>query len=278
MKSLQLKDLRPAKYNPRSITQTQKKRLAKSIDTFGDLSGVVFNIKTKTLISGHQRLDVIKGYSTKIITKPAKDDLGTTALGFIKATKDDKVVRVPIRLVSWDIRKEKLANIAANSLGGDFDNQKLGKLLAELKTEKFSIEHIGFSNAEIDTIIRKSKKQKASEAYSRKLEGPIYKIRGAKPKLSELMDTHKSDELKASILKHNLKPYIKRFLLEAASRHTVFKYDYIAEYYAHASKEIQGLMEDLCLVIVDYNKAIEHGYLKLSQEVMEMANESKKPK
>ena len=53
----------------------------------------------------------------------------------------------------------------------------------------------------------------------------------------------------------------------AAYRHTKFNYKNIAEYYAHANKEMQGLMEDSALVIIDFDKAIENGYVKLSEDI-----------
>ena len=59
----------------------------------------------------------------------------------------------------------------------------------------------------------------------------------------------------------------KKFLKFAAQRHNVFTYSKIADYYAHSSKEMQVLMEDSALVIIDFDKAIQHGYVKLSEEM-----------
>jgi hypothetical protein len=59
-------------------------------------------------------------------------------------------------------------------------------------------------------------------------------------------------------------------LIEAAKRHTVFNYRLIAEYYATASKEMQGLMERSALVIIDINNAIANGYVKLSERVKKL--------
>jgi len=41
----------------------------------------------------------------------------------------------------------------------------------------------------------------------------------------------------------------------------------MADYYANSNKEVQGLMENSALVIIDFNKAIELGYVKLSEEI-----------
>ena len=44
-------------------------------------------------------------------------------------------------------------------------------------------------------------------------------------------------------------------------------YQLIADYYSHSSKEMQKLMEDSALVIIDFEKAIELGYVQLSKEI-----------
>ena len=59
----------------------------------------------------------------------------------------------------------------------------------------------------------------------------------------------------------------KHFLKIAAGRHIVFNYEKIADYYAHSSKEMQHLMERSGLVIIDFDKAIEYGYVKVCDEI-----------
>jgi hypothetical protein len=59
----------------------------------------------------------------------------------------------------------------------------------------------------------------------------------------------------------------KNFLLDAARRHNVFNYEKIADYYAHATPEMQNLMERSALVIIDFEKAIQLGYVKLCDEI-----------
>jgi hypothetical protein len=44
-------------------------------------------------------------------------------------------------------------------------------------------------------------------------------------------------------------------------------YEKIADYYAHSSKEMQHFMERSALVIIDFEKAIEYGYIKLCDEI-----------
>ena len=59
----------------------------------------------------------------------------------------------------------------------------------------------------------------------------------------------------------------KMFLMDAARRHTIFNYEKIADYYANTSKEMQHLMERSALVIIDFDKAIEYGYVKMCDEI-----------
>lgn len=272
LKSLTLKSFKNAAYNPRKITKEALQALDKSITQFGDLSGVVINSKTGTIVAGHQRIKTLDTKETKIIVDEATDDFGTVSLGYILVMPQGcEPFRIPLRIVEWDLRTEKLANIAANNLGGKFDNQKLGKLLAELDTKKFDIEMTGFTEGQVQTYIRRSMDPdaEADEKYVKSLASPIYKIEGKKPKLSQLFDTTKTDELKTAINKTAIPPDVKMYLLAAAERHTKFRFDLAAEFYAHAPKAVQALMEDCALVIVDHKKAIEHGYLKLTEEIMD---------
>lgn len=55
LEKIKLADLKPADYNPRTITPEELKRLRSSIKKFGQVENLVVN-KDMTLISGHQRL------------------------------------------------------------------------------------------------------------------------------------------------------------------------------------------------------------------------------
>ena len=112
--------------------------------------------------------------------------------------------------------------------------------------------------------------------YTGKIEPPIYEITGESPLLDELMNTSKTNELIKKIESSINDKKIKSFLISAAQRHTIFNYEKIAEYYANSDKEIQQLMEDSALVIIDYNQAIEQGFIQMSQEIAETFDDEKK--
>jgi hypothetical protein len=111
------------------------------------------------------------------------------------------------------------------------------------------------------------KEDESEKKYSSKIEAPIYEPKNKKPYILELVDKSKSYRLIREIESSNLSIEEKTFLIDAAGRHNVFNYEKIADYYAHSTPEMQNLMERSALVIIDFQKAIELGYVRLSKEI-----------
>ena len=109
--------------------------------------------------------------------------------------------------------------------------------------------------------------KKTETQYTSKIVTPIYEPKNKKPNLIELVNNQKTKRLINEINSSNISENDKYFLIESANRHTVFNYQLIADYYAHSSSEVQKLMEKQCLVIVDFEKAYENGYIKLAHEI-----------
>lgn len=105
------------------------------------------------------------------------------------------------------------------------------------------------------------------ESYSSKIEAPVYEPKNKQPHVLEIYDTRKTGRLIHEVESSHVSDDEKRFLIEAAKRHTVFNYEKIADYYAHASEEMQQLMEKSALVIIDFEKAIQYGYVKLCDSI-----------
>lgn len=119
---------------------------------------------------------------------------------------------------------------------------------------------------------------KGDMKYSRAVTIPQYEIKGEKPHIEELYNNKKVSELLKHIRESDISDEEKKFLTIAAYRHYVFNYSKIAEYYPHASKEMQELMEESALVIIDINDAIANGYVKFSKKMQQIIEESKKVK
>jgi hypothetical protein len=124
---MKVKNLKPSDYNPRVISEARLKMLKKSLDEFGDLSGVVFNVETEHLVGGHQRLKHLDP-EWRIVKEKHSDKTGTTALGYIETPTG----RLSYREVKWVIEKEIQANIAANNHGGEFEKNALAKLFKKM--------------------------------------------------------------------------------------------------------------------------------------------------
>ena len=105
------------------------------------------------------------------------------------------------------------------------------------------------------------------QKYSTKIEAPVYEPKNQKPHIVELYDKSKTHRLMREIEQANVTYDEKMFLMDAARRHNVFNYEKIADYYAHATPEMQRLMERSALVIIDFEAAIENGYVKLCEEI-----------
>jgi len=206
MVKMKLKELKPANYNPRKITDEQLSMLKKALEEFGDLSGIVFNRRTGNLVGGHQRLKCLPEdakIEKKELNKPSHT--GTVAEGFILIPRLDKegspkagVVassdRLSYREVDWPLEKEKAANIAANKHGGEFDDELLKCLLEELKDT--DIELLGFSENELDKLLKEDEEPEINEwdltdvyiPFWIVIRGPIEKIVKVKELLSKLKD------------------------------------------------------------------------------------------
>ena len=111
--------------------------------------------------------------------------------------------------------------------------------------------------------------------YSRAIKVPQYNPSEIKPHIDSLVDYHKYSKLLADIKNSIVSEEEKKFLKLAASRHIVFNYAKIADYYAHADKEMQELMEQSALVILDIDDAIANGYVKLSAKMNQLVDEAR---
>lgn len=188
---------------------------------------------------------------------------------------------IPVRIIETDGKELVVVKRKDLALG---DNRR--KLLAladnyasdtsefdmDLVIENFSEDVLHdweFSVDDIQLDAPDGDANKNESFYTKKIVSPIYTPTGEKPKLSELCNLERYHELLKRIRESGVSCDIEAFLAIAASRHIVFDYGKIAEFYAHADKQLQELMEDSALVIVDFNKAIELGYVCLKEELLD---------
>lgn len=146
-----LDKLLPAEYNPRTISQHDVKALTDSIGKFGDMSGLVFNRRTQRIVGGHQRREVYLKLGGKIDITNTLDEpssSGTVAYGHVTIGDEQFVYRV----VDWPEDKERLANLAANKIQGDWDDDKLSELIYSMKDD-VNLPDSGFTINEVTEIL-----------------------------------------------------------------------------------------------------------------------------
>lgn len=87
---MNIKDLNPNPSNPRKISDATLEYLSKSILKHGDLSGFVYNTRSKQLVSGHQRSKVIPPDSKIKIEKKydPPTPTGTVAEGYVQVGEE----------------------------------------------------------------------------------------------------------------------------------------------------------------------------------------------
>ena len=116
-------------------------------------------------------------------------------------------------------------------------------------------------------IFDQDEQELIDSTYTKKVDVPLYVPKYEKPSIFELFDHMKAMKLIKRINESKVSDNEKKFLIFAAYRHIVFNFSKIADYYAHSSAEMQDLMEQSALVIVDFDKAIEYGYVALNNQL-----------
>ena len=194
-----------------------------------------------------------------------------------------KMTQVPVMVAKgWSDTKKRAYIIADNKLAmnAGWDAEMLKIELGTLDAAGFNLELTGFTGDDLTQamfgdLATEGEADEMSENYSRKIEAPIYTPKGDKPRVSSLYDETKATELKLEIAEADLPADVRKFLIAAADRHTAFDFRNIAEFYAHSDAATQDLMERSALVIIDYDKAIEYGFVELSQAMLKQAGKFK---
>lgn len=250
--------------NPRKITKKQLEQLKANIEELGDLSGIVHDLNSDEIISGNQRSKIIDINSCNIVITEKYDEptkQGTVAWGFVEWDSQ----KLSYRQVRWNEEQRKKACVTANALGGDWDYDVIRE---SFKDDRKLFKDWGIDDKDLLKAFTGEEKSK-DENYSTKVESLIYTPKKEKPTFEEMVDISKYKELVREIEKSNVSDEEKEFLKIAATRHIVFNYEEIANYYANSDKNMQELMENSALVIIDYNKAVELGYVQFVKDIQD---------
>lgn len=118
-------DMNRAAYNPRVDLQPEDEEyqaIERSLKRHGPVQPIVWNRRTNTVVSGHQRLTVLEAQGETEVT---------------------------VSVVDLDDIQEKELNVALNKITGEWDDDKLSVILNELGEEATDT---GFTLPEIDVL------------------------------------------------------------------------------------------------------------------------------
>jgi len=241
-----LSDLVEFPDNPRILTPERRQFLIDSVNENGRTNPPIINTDN-TVIGGNQRLEV-----------------------FMELFGPDQEIWVmvpPRKLTKNEAEKLNLR-----------DNVSIGKWDGDIIVEKYDVEYlrgIGFEDFELldmgyDFVYEDPDGEDPDTIYTKKIEAPIYTPSDGETDIRDLVNQEKYWKLVEEVESAKIPADVKAFLKFSAARHLSFDYSKIADYYAKAPEEVQGLMEKSALVIIDFNKAIENGYIELSKKLNDL--------
>jgi len=129
IKTLNVKEINPAIYNPRKDLKPgdpEYEKLKKSILEFDMVEPLIWNKRTGNLVGGHQRLKILQELN---------------------------IDNIDVSVVDLSEVKEKALNIALNKIEGEWDFPRLKDLLEEIDTDDFDMEITGFDLKEIEDLV-----------------------------------------------------------------------------------------------------------------------------
>lgn len=250
-----LEKLKPHPRNYRHHPEDQLEHIVQSIKTHGIYRPIVV-AEDFTILAGHG-----------VVLAARK--LGLVEVPIVKLSISPDDPRA-LKLLTGD---NEIANL------GEVDDRALASILSQIRMEDDAgLLGTGFDDKLLADLILSAKvaEDEASEQaqYTSKIKVPTYQPSEEKPTVADLFDEGKTESLIATIeAAPNLTEEERHFLISAAQRHTVFHFNRIADFYAHAPQHVQALMEESALVIVDFDRAIELGFVTLMDKMADLREE-----
>jgi hypothetical protein len=243
-------DVNSIKAHPKNVRQGDIGAISESLKAHGQYRPIVVDRRTNQILAGNHTWRAAKSLGWSEI-----------AVGFIETKDDDDATRILLA----DNRTTDLAS---------YDDAGLADLLKELIVSDEGLEGTLFDGDALDQLLTDLNQEPfdldLTPKYIQDLKVPQYEIVGDEPNITQLLDTTKTQKLNEQIDDADITDDLKHFLKAAATRHTVFDYSKIAEFYPHQTPEVQQLMEQSVLIIIDANDAIANGYAKLSNTLSDL--------
>jgi hypothetical protein len=174
LKKIKLSELHEAAYNPRTIDEESLASLKKSMDEFGYIQPIIWNERSGNVVSGHQRLKIIKS------EKPVPKD-------------------VEVIVVDMDDVKEKAAVISFNKISGEWNSEKLSDLLGQIQgLDDDFLGLTGFTNNEITNLLSTSVRAELPDLH---YDGEVGQQTGIRPAMTFYFENQKDYDKAWALLK-----------------------------------------------------------------------------
>jgi ParB-like chromosome segregation protein Spo0J len=126
LEHVDIESLRPDPANPRRISDAELEALTRSVHEWGFVQPVLVRREDRAVIGGHQRL------------------LAARRLG---------MKTVPVIFVDLSIEQARTLNLALNNISGEWDEELLARMLAELQPVA-DLSLTGFGEDELDKLLK----------------------------------------------------------------------------------------------------------------------------
>jgi len=184
---------------------------------------------------------------------------------------------VPVRVMEFSSESEAAAYALTDNRSTEVNPMQavdVAEVLRQIQEDGGDLSIPGWTDAEIAAMLGEAAAPagEGGDKYTNTIKLPTYEPTQEKPPpIADLYNAAKSADLRREIDAAGLPSDIAAFLRIAADRHTSFHFRNIAEFYAHASPEVQRLMERSALVIIDVDDAIAGGFVRLTDRLTELA-------
>lgn len=171
-----LSELTPAPYNPRiplEAGDARYRKLKRSIERFGLVEPLLWNVQTRHLVGGHQRL--------RILTELRYDE-------------------VPVSVVDLPADQEMALNIVLNNreAQSDWDLPQLTRVLEELAglpqsqlaATGFDPGHLKTLQSQLEPCDKEQSEEEVTDTYEILLRIPMVQLQEVRAELDDLIDRH----------------------------------------------------------------------------------------
>lgn len=251
-----LDDLKLDEKNFNKHTSEGMKLLRQSIER-NKLGRSVLVDKDGNLIAGNGVTETLKGMPEKPNIKVVDTDGSELVV----------VRRTDLEIDSREARELAILDNSTASNNLLWDAEKLKQVSDELGITHKELEELGLPGRVISHIHKEI--DRCPTDFS--IDKYLYTPHGNPKPIKMCIDTTNYDKVMANInAAKGLTKAEREVLKLCAYRFIEIDMSEMAEYYCHASEAMRAAMEDNCLVIVDGQRLLEKGLIKLSEDIQEV--------